>query len=44
MSQEKEEDGHELIVTPKAALKCCRIYTQCISEGKGALAAAAEAF
>ena len=45
MSGEKEEDGDELIVTPGAAhIEYCRIYTQCESEGKGAPAAAAEAF
>ena len=44
MSGEKEEDGDELIVMPRAALECCRIYTQHVYEGKGAPAAASEAF
>ena len=44
MSGEKEEDGDELIVMLRAALKCCGIYTQHVSEGKGAPAMAAEAF
>ena len=44
MSGEKEEDGNELVVMSRAALESCRIYTQSMSEGKGAPAAAAEAF
>ena len=44
MSDEKEEDVDELIMKTRAALKCCRIYIPCMSEGKGAPAVAAEAF
>ena len=44
MSRKKDEEEDKLIITPKAALKCCRIYTQRVSEGKGAPTAATEAF
>ena len=44
MSGEKEKDGDELIIMPKAALECCRIYNQHVSKGKGAPEAAVKAF
>ena len=44
MSWEKKEDEDELVITPKSALECCRIYTQHISEGKGAPVVVVEAF
>ena len=44
MSGDKEKDRDELVIIPRAALEFCWIYTQCMSEGKGALAAATKAF
>ena len=39
----REGDEEELIITSRAMLECCRIYTQFVSEGKGAPAIPAEA-
>ena len=44
MSGENGYNKYELIITLNTTLKCCRIYTQCIAEGKGAAVATVEAF
>ena len=44
VSEEKGDNEDELIITTKATLNCCRIYTQRVAESKGAPTVASEVF
>ena len=41
---ENKSNDEELVITLKAALECCKLYTECMGKGKGAPAMATEAF